>query len=63
VTVLFVILPASLVFAVVAFLVYRWAVRSGQFDDLETPAHRILHDEEDGPAPPSAQDTGASTES
>ncbi|MCL4305115.1 cbb3-type cytochrome oxidase assembly protein CcoS [bacterium] len=36
-------------FAVVFILVfvgfYLWAVRGGQFDDLETPAHRILIDE------------------
>jgi len=26
--------------------VFFWAVKSGQFDDLEGPAHRILHDED-----------------
>ena len=31
-------------FAVWAFF---WAVRSGQFDDLDTPAVRILLDDED----------------
>ena len=38
-----------LAFAVVFILVfvgfYLWAVRGGQFDDLESPAHRILLDE------------------
>ncbi|MNL23122.1 Cytochrome oxidase maturation protein cbb3-type [compost metagenome] len=24
---------------------FLWATSKGQFDDLETPAHRILHDE------------------
>jgi cbb3-type cytochrome oxidase maturation protein len=24
-----------------------WAIRSGQFDDLEGPAHRILMDEDE----------------
>jgi len=26
--------------------IFWWAVRSGQFEDLEGPAHRILMDEE-----------------
>jgi len=26
--------------------IFLWAVRSGQFDDLEGPAHSILHEEE-----------------
>jgi len=25
---------------------FLWAVRSGQFDDMEGPAHRILDEEE-----------------
>jgi cbb3-type cytochrome oxidase maturation protein len=42
-------LAAALVGVVVAALV--WAVRSGQFDDLEGPAHRILMDGDDRAAP------------
>lgn len=45
--VMFVLLPAALVFAAAAVVVFLWAVRSGQFDDLETPAVRILHEDED----------------
>ncbi len=30
-----------------------WAIRSGQFDDLETPAGRLLGDD---PAPPTPMD-------
>jgi cbb3-type cytochrome oxidase maturation protein len=33
----------------VAFL---WALRSGQFDDLDGAAERILFDDEDDPPPP-----------
>jgi cbb3-type cytochrome oxidase maturation protein len=25
---------------------FIWSVRSGQFEDLEGPAHRILHDDD-----------------
>lgn len=45
--VLFVILPLALLVAGVAAGVYAWAVRSGQFDDLKTPAIRILDEDED----------------
>jgi cbb3-type cytochrome oxidase maturation protein len=37
------------VFAVAAVIVFVWAARSGQFDDLETPALRILGDDEGPP--------------
>ena len=40
--VIYVLLPAALLFAAAAVLVFAWATRSGQFDDLETPAARIL---------------------
>jgi cbb3-type cytochrome oxidase maturation protein len=44
-------LAGLLAFGVVAALF--WAVRSGQFDDLEGPGQRILMDDDD--APPSRQ--------
>ncbi|HEY5701004.1 MAG TPA: cbb3-type cytochrome oxidase assembly protein CcoS [Gammaproteobacteria bacterium] len=43
---LFILLPASLALALVIALVFILAVRSGQFDDLEGPAHRILRDDD-----------------
>lgn len=42
----FLLLPASLLLASVAVLGFIWAVRRGQMDDLETPAHRMLLDED-----------------
>ena len=39
---------------VVAFAIagiFVWAVRSGQFDDLDTPAVRILADDDEAPPP------------
>ena len=41
----FILLPASLFLALIAVLGYGWATRSGQFDDLDTPPLRLLHDE------------------
>ncbi len=51
-SVLFIVLPLALLTVMVAVLAYSWATRTGQFDDLDTPAMRVLHD--DGPAPPPA---------
>lgn len=44
-TVLFVVLPLALIFAAGAVLAFIWCARTGQFDDLTTPAHRMLHDD------------------
>lgn len=45
-SVLYVLVPLALLLAGIAVLAFRWAVRDGQFDDVETPAFRILLDEE-----------------
>jgi cbb3-type cytochrome oxidase maturation protein len=45
-----VLLPFALLFAGIALALFVWAAQSGQFDDLETPAVRILFDDEP-PAP------------
>jgi cbb3-type cytochrome oxidase maturation protein len=37
----------TLVFVVVAAVGILWAIKSGQFDDLEGPAQRILMDDDD----------------
>ena len=47
--VLYLLIPVSLVFVGLIAWVFLWAVRSGQFDDMEGPAHQILMDD-DGPA-------------
>ena len=46
--VIYLLIPLALVLVAIAVWVFFWAVRSGQFDDLEGPAHRILMDEEGG---------------
>jgi cbb3-type cytochrome oxidase maturation protein len=44
--VIFVLVPIALFVVGVMILAFWWAARSGQFDDLEGPAHRILMDQE-----------------
>jgi cbb3-type cytochrome oxidase maturation protein len=45
-SVIFIILPLALVIVGVAVWGFVWSARSGQMDDLETPAMRMLHDEQ-----------------
>lgn len=42
---IFVVLPLTLVIAGCAVAAFVWAVRQGQLDDLDTPPWRMLHDE------------------
>jgi cbb3-type cytochrome oxidase maturation protein len=42
---LWVALPAALALASSAVAAFLWAVRSGQLDDVETPAVRMLFDD------------------
>jgi cbb3-type cytochrome oxidase maturation protein len=44
-SVLFLMIPMAIIFAIGFVGFFIWATQSGQFDDVETPAHRILFDE------------------
>ena len=44
---IFVLLPLALAIAAIAVGFFIWAAKTGQFDDLETPAVRILFDDEE----------------
>lgn len=45
--VLYLLVMMSLVLVCVVSVVFVWAVRTGQFDDLDGPAHRILSDDDE----------------
>jgi cbb3-type cytochrome oxidase maturation protein len=47
VEILYLMIPLALVLVALAVFVFFWMVRSGQFEDLEGPAHRILMDDDD----------------
>ena len=55
-SVLFVLVPTVLLVVAAAVVAYLWAARRGQFDDLTTPALRVLHDDEPAPRPEEASD-------
>lgn len=45
--ILYLLIPIAVGLVLVMVWVFQWSVRSGQFDDLEGPAHRILMDDDD----------------
>lgn len=47
-SVLYLVIPIALVLAGTGLAAFLWAVRKGQFDDLDTPAVRMLFDDEEG---------------
>lgn len=44
--ILFLLIPLSVVLAFAIGAVFWWALASGQFDDLDGPAHRIVMDDD-----------------
>lgn len=59
--ILLLMIPLALVLLVAAILAFVWAVRRGQFEDLDTPAIDILSDEAPPPGRPGQPARGAST--
>ncbi len=49
-TTLLYLIPAALLLGLLGLIAFLWALRSGQFDDLDGAAHRILFDDEPGPS-------------
>ncbi|PKP72007.1 MAG: cbb3-type cytochrome oxidase assembly protein CcoS [Alphaproteobacteria bacterium HGW-Alphaproteobacteria-5] len=51
-TVLVWLIPIALVMGLVALRTFMWSIESGQYDDLEGAAERVLlHPQEDRPLP------------
>ncbi|MDH5660548.1 MAG: cbb3-type cytochrome oxidase assembly protein CcoS [Gammaproteobacteria bacterium] len=45
--ILYILIPLGLLVLGIAIWGFIWAVKTGQFDDMEGPAHRILMDDDD----------------
>lgn len=45
--ILYLLIPIGLIFLAGAIWLLLWAIRSGQYDDLEGPAFRVLMDDDD----------------
>jgi len=50
--IVYLLIPLSVVLAFLIGGVFWWSLKSGQFDDLEGPAHRILQDDDNPSAEP-----------
>ncbi|WP_332719678.1 cbb3-type cytochrome oxidase assembly protein CcoS [Pelagibacterium mangrovi] len=44
---IFFLIPLGLIMGLVGLLAFLWSLRSGQYDDLQGAAERILLDDED----------------
>ena len=49
--IIYILVPLSIVLLGIAVSIFFWAVKAGQFDDLESPAHKILFDDDDPQTP------------
>lgn len=53
------LIPGMILLGLVAVGVFFWAAKSGQFDDMEGEASRILMDDDLSPRPPAQESDGA----
>jgi len=44
-SVIYLVVPLAALIALAAVIAFVWGARRGQFDDLDTPAIRMLHDD------------------
>lgn len=43
------LIPVALILGGIGLVAFLWALKSGQFDDLDGAAHRILFEDDDSP--------------
>ena len=60
-TVLVYLLPVALFLGLLALAAFLWSLRSGQYEDLEGAAERILFDDREPPPPGGRQDDSHKT--
>ncbi len=46
---LLLLIPVALLLGLAGLVAFLWSIRSGQFDDLDGAAHRILFDDDEPP--------------
>jgi cbb3-type cytochrome oxidase maturation protein len=57
-SILYLLIPLSLILLGLAVWAFFWAVKHDQFEDLEGPAYRILFDEDDNDRPAERRQSG-----
>lgn len=53
---LIVLIPIALLLGLVGLAGFLWSMKSGQFDDLEGAAHRVLFDDDEADEAPVEKD-------
>lgn len=62
VPVLYLLVPIALLLAAAGVFGFLWAVRSGQYEDVHTPALRLLVEDEQPTAPPHPKEQSGASE-
>ena len=60
--IIFITIPVTLLFIATGAAIFFWASKGGQFDDLDSPAHRILFDDDMQPGPKKQDEPEQNTE-
>jgi len=58
-SILYLLIPLALMLLALSVWAFFWAVRRGQFDDLDSPALQILLDDDRVPPPPAGKSRDA----
>ena len=58
--IIFLLIPISLLFIIAITAIFFWAIKTGQYDDLEGPRHQILMDDDSVPDPVERKTNGKS---
>lgn len=58
-SILFLLIPLGLLLLTIAVGAFFWATRSGQFDDLDTPAWSVVMDDDKKPRQPATREEEA----
>lgn len=59
--IIFLLIPIAIILVAFAVWAFSWSVNSGQFDDLESPAHSILYEDDSDLIPHDAKTDKASS--
>ncbi|MDO6513147.1 MULTISPECIES: cbb3-type cytochrome oxidase assembly protein CcoS [Neptuniibacter] len=53
--IIFLLIPIAIILASCAVWAFFWSVNNGQYDDLDSPAHSILYDDDEALIPDDAK--------
>lgn len=53
--IIFLLIPVAIILVAIAVYALHWSLKSGQFDDMDSPASSILFDDDDNLIPDDAK--------